>query len=343
MRLIISLLALLTVLMASNSALAYVCTNTSSTITINIGTVYLNPSANIGDKIGSEYSGVSSLIMTCSSITSLTAQSLAISYVGNSEDVVATDGDRNIYATGISGIGVAIGVMSPQCSDTSVIWHSKIVSGFTTQAACSRTSNFVTSMYATPVVQLYKVAPSSSKTTSINKFISTNYGYVNSTTLGGVKYTANSVFLNIANVVNGCTVNSGSFTVNLGDVNVTDLSNNVAGYYGATATPFNINITCTSANVPVYIQFDPNVKTSSSISIQGVMNIASETGSATGVGIQIMSSPTKLYRLGFPMDALDNSATGTQNIQFYARYVKLSDTVTAGKANSSATYTVTYM
>ncbi len=77
----------------------------------------------------------------------------------------------------------------------------------------------------------------------------------------------------------------------------------------------------------------------------GIMAISSETGSATGIGIQLSSSDTVLTPMKFSQPTTGTLVSGvnaTMTIPLYARYIKTGSTVTAGKANGKLTYVVEY-
>ncbi len=77
----------------------------------------------------------------------------------------------------------------------------------------------------------------------------------------------------------------------------------------------------------------------------GIMAISSETGSATGIGIQLSSSDTVLTPMKFSQPTTGTLVSGVNammTIPLYARYIKTGSTVTAGKANGKLTYVVEY-
>ncbi|HHR6439310.1 TPA: fimbrial protein, partial [Providencia alcalifaciens] len=66
------------------------------------------------------------------------------------------------------------------------------------------------------------------------------------------------------------------------------------------------------------------------------------SGVATGVGIQIQDVKgvtVPLYSISNPYTLQE---TVVNNLDFTARYIAMSDTVTAGLANSTATFTINY-
>ena len=80
----------------------------------------------------------------------------------------------------------------------------------------------------------------------------------------------------------------------------------------------------------------------------GIMKIDSSSGSASGVGIQLGYGSTATAGanlVNFLVDKTDNLPTTgdtTINIPLAARYVQTEDTITGGRADSKATFTISY-
>lgn len=94
----------------------------------------------------------------------------------------------------------------------------------------------------------------------------------------------------------------------------------------------------------------PATVTSASVKFDGaavegdnsVLALTDESGVATGVGIQLSDASNAVLPLFTASQAYTLSADETNNLDFVARYVATSDTVTAGPANSVANFTVNY-
>lgn len=67
------------------------------------------------------------------------------------------------------------------------------------------------------------------------------------------------------------------------------------------------------------------------------------TGGATGVAIQIVKNGDVLKLDGTSASPETNLLEGTSHIALQAQYVSIADTVTAGPANSTADFTITYL
>ncbi|ELC7203506.1 fimbrial protein [Enterobacter hormaechei] len=134
-----------------------------------------------------------------------------------------------------------------------------------------------------------------------------------------------------------CSVDSGSknLPVELGNVAQTALS----GGAGTKAAPtrFTLSVsdcpdTVTSANV----KFDGVNASNASL-----LALDDDAGAATGVGIEIadengMPIPLQTASPDYPL------APGANTLDFVARYVSTSDTVTTGPANGTSEFTIIY-
>lgn len=130
---------------------------------------------------------------------------------------------------------------------------------------------------------------------------------------------------------------SGSSSVALGKVSKSSLATS-----GATAapTPFTISVTGCTASASVAIKFDGTPVTGNN----ALLALTQETGVATNVGIGIFnntstnSSQISLYDASATQTT---DTTGAASFPFVAKYVAVG-TATAGSANSSATFSITY-
>lgn len=122
------------------------------------------------------------------------------------------------------------------------------------------------------------------------------------------------------------------------------------GYYGAanpvTMEPASSQTQITNAGTPIpntiSIRIDPVVTPIDAGN--GVLSLTAGAGTATGVGLQLLNStgePRALSKNQLLNVALDAN-TKAVNISLGARYLQTATTVTAGKANAVATYTIIY-
>ncbi|WP_025123593.1 MULTISPECIES: fimbrial protein [unclassified Serratia (in: enterobacteria)] len=108
----------------------------------------------------------------------------------------------------------------------------------------------------------------------------------------------------------------------------------------AAATKFTLQLTNCPATVnTASVKFDGT-------SVNGdttLLALTQESGVATGVGIQLADAsntvlPLYAASMAYPLV----SGTATNNLDFVARYIATAATVTAGPANSMASFTVNY-
>lgn len=130
---------------------------------------------------------------------------------------------------------------------------------------------------------------------------------------------------------------SNPLQVNLGKVNKTAFTGTGST---AAATKFTLQLTNCPASVnTASVKFDGT-------SVNGdtsLLALTQETDVATGVGIQLSDAsntvlPLYTASLAYPLV----SGTATNKLDFVARYISTADTVTAGPANSVASFTVNY-
>ncbi len=129
---------------------------------------------------------------------------------------------------------------------------------------------------------------------------------------------------------------SNALKVNLGKVSKNSLPS--AGSTAA-ATKFTIKlINCPTTVTAASVKFDAE----SYLGDDSVINLKQEKDVATGVGIQITDDVNTVVPLftaskTYPLkDGVEN------NLDFRARYIAKSDTVTTGPANGTATFIISY-
>lgn len=136
-----------------------------------------------------------------------------------------------------------------------------------------------------------------------------------------------------------CTVDIGAgntMTVNMGRVNKSTFTG--AGSK-SDPTKFTIKVKdCPSNITTATVKFDGEAYEGDN----NVLQLTQETGVATGVGIQLADSTQKVLPLYTASSEYPLKETVENNLDFYARYIAKSDTVTAGPANSVATFTMNY-
>ncbi|EPM0390336.1 fimbrial protein [Proteus mirabilis] len=137
---------------------------------------------------------------------------------------------------------------------------------------------------------------------------------------------------------NACELAAGSdaLKVNLGKVSKTALPS--AGVTAA-ATKFTIKlINCPATVSTASVKFDAESYSGDDT----VIALKQESGVATGVGIQIMDDANTVVPLFTASKNYPLKEDGENNLDFIARYIAKTDSVTAGLANANATFTINY-
>ncbi|MGL5387630.1 MAG: fimbrial protein [Serratia sp. (in: enterobacteria)] len=135
-----------------------------------------------------------------------------------------------------------------------------------------------------------------------------------------------------------CTVTnnmSNPLTVTLGTVASSAFT---TGNLTAAPTKFTIALTnCPSSVSSAKVKFDGTADANDNT----ILQLTQETGVATNVGIQLMDKSQVIVPL-FAASSAYALTTGTNNLDFTARYLATSLPVTAGPANSTSNFTIVY-
>lgn len=132
----------------------------------------------------------------------------------------------------------------------------------------------------------------------------------------------------------GCSVNSNNINIALGDYLTTqfDSIGSVTQY-----KPLNVVLNCNNGT-----KLNAKINADAENSALGTIKLTQASGSATGVGVQILDTVSNPVHLNekFLVDTI--TSNGQYNINWKARYIKTSQTITPGIANATATLTLTY-
>jgi type 1 fimbria pilin len=174
-----------------------------------------------------------------------------------------------------------------------------------------------------------------------------SYTIASGTTLGEVRLGGNSSAEAVLrartsgvitlNVTQPCTVTTTNIAVSLGTQKANQFVN--VGDAGP-ATPFDINLTgCSASSVHITLTgtADPNYTNAAT---DGVL---ATTGGSTGVGVQLRRRDTSaVMPLNQDNTWSSNYTSGNLTLPMEARYMKNNEAVTAGQANATATFTMSY-
>lgn len=107
----------------------------------------------------------------------------------------------------------------------------------------------------------------------------------------------------------------------------------------AAATSFKLKlINCPATVTGASVKFDGAAVSGDN----SVLALTDEDGVATGVGIQLSDASNAVLPLFTASTNYPLSSTEANELDFVARYVATSDTVTSGPANSVASFTINY-
>lgn len=308
------------------------CRNSTTVNAVDFGALGLTLSADI--PIGTVvYEGTTTVTFQC-------ALNNLVQYLdGQQAEVyfkrVAITDDLGYGLTLYTGYNGDIG------TDVASIATGKIIEMF----AYTSSLGEYTDVELTVPIRLVKTSSSMSATTGIrNNVIIFKVGsYVED---GDLAFYITNLKSSISVVSKTCSVSGdANQTVDLGSYSINTTSGLGSGI-GSTspATAFNIALNCEallSGSFDVMLQFDGTPV--SGLSDDGVLALTESTNSATNVGVQLLDGNNNPVSLSTPFTVasfpLSSSAV---TVPFYARYYQTGDTITAGVANSSATYTISY-
>ncbi|AOJ03779.1 hypothetical protein WS70_17795 [Burkholderia mayonis] len=111
---------------------------------------------------------------------------------------------------------------------------------------------------------------------------------------------------------------------------------------------FTLELDCKQGNTGAFsVALTLDGQTASGYDSAGVLALSSQTGAATGVGVQVLKGDAgsqTAVQFGSAWDVTSRwQSDGRIQLPFSARYYQTADTVTPGPANATATYTISYM
>lgn len=249
---------------------------------------------------------------------------IATCYYGTGAEVSGLPG---VYHTGVQGIGIAVtnsdGVrvrgQAPTCAATDVL----------DRLDSDRRFNF-----------LYRVSfVKTSETVSSGTLVpsQTRYG-IGVYTKSGLGTNFNPVISFSGNIIirtEACSVSSPTINVPLGTHSGTDFAG-IGSTVGETA--FNVDLNC-DATAKVNMRIDGNQDSSGAA---GVLALDESSSRASGIGVQVLKGDRGLIDIGSAWLVTESAPAGPYSIPMLARYYKTADSVRAGAANATATFTMIY-
>ncbi|QGH59850.1 fimbrial protein [Serratia proteamaculans] len=311
------------------------CSRTTAASSISVPNLIVQRDAAVGSQIGSEVMSGSVNFYSCQNAF---LDTYGISWgVKSYGTYVTTINGRRVYSTNIPGIGYAIGITSTN----SCIGNNAYVDGAETLDGNANNriicvSNLGFNGSATPAGRFKLTFYKTAAVTGSGIVENMNAGsmiinYMNSWQPDSV-LTMNSFTVSTT----ACSVTNTAIKVPMGNV----LKAAFSGQGSTTPEKgFSINLDCDAATRVNLTLDDPTGKSSQ----PGVLPLttATEGTTAGGVGIQVLYNDAPVT-FGSMFNIATTTTKGAMTIPLKARYYQTAGTVTAGKANSMATFTLTY-
>ncbi len=318
-------------------ASAYVCTTNTANTTLTIPPLIIQRDAAVGSVISSVITSGTITAYTCTSGGAAGAaaagQTNGIRAVGTYVGIL---GGVEVFSTNIPGVGYAVGGAGTNTCGTAFVTGAYLVGNSPdTHSLCGNSGQWGT-LTMTGTVEFVKTAAI------------TGSGVLNAMQIGSfVLYSGGNTFqtpeslLSISSVpvtTVACSVNNANIRVTMGTINSTAFSGVGSSPAAARTQNFTIPLSCnlgTRVNVTL---------TGTAVSgTTGVVALdsAGTTGVASGVGVQMLYNSVPVT-LGSIMNIGTATSEGNFNIPLQARYYQTASTITAGTANSSATFTLAY-
>lgn len=331
------LLMALSLALTALSARAGTCSLTTSASVISPPSLIVQRDLPVGSPVGNEVVSGQVQAFNCSNYPGASFTSQEFGVKGWGTYVMSVNG-RRIYSTNVAGIGYAVGITSlGNCAGT-----SGYVNG--TQTGDGNANNFLVcannGLFPNqPItgqvrVQFYKTAQTTGAGTVNGMKVASLILRNNQQTWSWPESDITITSFNVTTIA--CSVTNTALSVQMGTVEKRAFSGPGTGPGDSFTRNLTIPLNC-NAGTRVNVQIDGSAQDAS----KGVLNLTSGTGSATGVGIQLLYNNAPLT-LSAPVNIGTATSEGTFNIPLQARYYQTGNNITPGTANANATFTVTY-
>lgn len=315
-------------------AQAYTCTLQTSMTTISTPNITIARSIPIGTEIGNTSTAITPIFSCTNSDPRLTEQIFGVKAVGT---YVMNVGNKRIYSTPIKGIGFAVEGYTYNCQTD--VWSGWVGDGTNIDGNANNRGlcSIAGILPRQPITGMMNIAYY--KTSEV-----TGSGTVSPGIVAAYILRNNGTWQNESNVSVSsltittipCEVNQTIISVAMGDVEKKQFKGVGTWPDDSNTKNFDIPLTC-NPDAKVNVQIDGDIQNAS----QGVINLTASNNTATGVGVQLLFNDTPL-KLGTPFYIGTTTINGLYNIPLQARYYQIANTVTAGEANATATFTLTY-
>lgn len=234
----------------------------------------------------------------------------------------------NIYNTNVAGIGIRV------TSATGSLYSSG--ENYSDKTALSANTIVVKDddAFVIELIKTGSITPGTLSFIGNGMFLQVMLGAKNG------EYSTVAVFLgsNPQIVQPACEASTSNISVPLGKFRKSTMAS-----IGATTSKqmFTIPITCSKSS-SIKITIGGSIATNT-VATQGVLKLDDNVGAASGVGVQLLKSDgVTPVTLGSEIGYGTSSMAGEYNVSFYAGYYRTQNEISAGVANSTATFTITY-
>lgn len=322
--------------LAATQAQAYECSTVTQSTVLTMPSVTLQRDLPVGSLIGSEVVSGSVQAFRCSNTPSpaVNYQEFGVKAYGT---YVTTINGRRIYSTDVAGIGYAVGAISVNnCGYTMYVDGSDTGDGNVDNKLICSVNGLMGNQPITgrALIQFYKTAQTTGTGTvsarQVGSFILRNDQSGWSRPESTISIAAFSV------TTLACSLSNTVISVPMGTVEKRAFRGQGTWPGDANTRSFTVPLNC-NAGTRVNVQIDGSAQNAS----QGVLNLTGGSGSASGVGIQLLYNGSPLP-LATPILTGTASSEGAYSIPLQARYYQTSSNITPGAANASATFTLTY-
>lgn len=201
---------------------------------------------------------------------------------------------------------------------------------------CASNGMFTPSIIAVARLTFYKTATVTGSGTVTGKLVGS---FILRNNQSSFQLPESFININSFNITTlACSVGNASIVVPMGNIKTTAFSGVGSSPTASNTQSFNIPLSC-NAGTRVFVSLAGTAVSGTT----GVLALdsAGSSGVASGVGIQLLSNNAPVTFNTF-INAGTVSSTGAYNIPLQARYYQTTQAITAGTANSSATFTLTY-
>lgn len=293
-----------------------------------LGSATLSPLAPVGSIIGSEFS--TSLVGPLGATLAPSSTNKPPYYITFTvqKPVVAniSYNGATVYQTDYSGIGLAV------WGDSYTSGPKVLLSNTTTAGSYSKNLNFA-------FIKTGTVTASGGLTVNLFSQMAIQCQNSSGATITSPTYDNSTTSIMMSQLITpACAVTSTAINVPLGDIKRTVFTGIGSS---SPAQSFSIPLSCVKSS-KVSISIAPGASGAYNATT-GVINIDPATSGvkATGVGIQLLYNNAAIP-LNTAQSVESVTGEGTFNVPLSARYYQTASTVTAGSANGTATFVMTY-